>query len=126
MIDKRMKAYKAEKIQCESRLSELKLKEYSWINEEKVADYLRICREALLSGDPKAQRKIIETFVDKIIIYPDRIDTSLKINIKFETERGKAGGGEGNRTPVRRRIDKSLYRLIPRFKSRRLHSRGQD
>lgn len=94
MIDKRMKAYKAEKIQCESRLSELKLKEYSWINEEKVADYLRICREALLSGDPKAQRKIIETFVDKIIIYPDRIDLSLKVDMKFVTERDKAGGGE--------------------------------
>lgn len=89
-----MKAYKAEKIQCESRLNELKLKEYSWINEEKVADYLRICRESLLSVDPKSQRKIIETFVDKIIIYPDRIDLSLKVDMKFETESDKAGGGE--------------------------------
>jgi len=126
LISRRMKTYKEEMLQCENRVAELKATEYSWLDSEKIINYLKYCREALLSEDPKAKRKIIETFVDKIIIYPDRIDLSLKVDMKFETERGKVGGGEGNRTPVRRHIDKSLYRFIPCFGSRRFHSQGQD
>ncbi|ADL07220.1 hypothetical protein [Thermosediminibacter oceani] len=81
-------------IQCDNRLAELKAAKYSWLDSEKIINYLKHCKESPLSDNPKAKRKIIETFVDKIIIHPDRIDTSLKINIKFETERGNLGGGE--------------------------------
>jgi len=106
LISRRMKTYKEEMIQCENRLAELKAAEYSWLNSEKIINYLKHCRESLLSDDPNAKRKIIETFVDKIIIYPDRIDTSLKINIKFETERGKVGGGEPYLTIFKKDIER--------------------
>jgi len=36
------------------------------------------------------------------------------------------GGGEGTRTPVRRYINKSVYRFIPQFRSYLLCSWGLD
>jgi len=48
-------------------------------------------------NDNTLKRKVIETFVDKIKIYPDRIDLNFKVCMTTNPslERGKIGGGEG-------------------------------
>lgn len=61
--------------------------------------------ENLENEDPQAKRKVIETFVHKIIIYVDRIEVTYKVepcNTANHADSVKVGGGEGNRTPVRK------------------------
>lgn len=50
---------------------------------------------------PEDQKRIIQTYVVKVIVYNDRIDTYTIVDFD--------GGGEGSRTPVRNHILKNFY-----------------
>jgi site-specific DNA recombinase len=86
----RMSQYKLESSQYQQRLSELSSTDYSWVNRENIAAYIQKSKEILLTGEPQEKRKVIETYVDKVIIYPDRIDIEFKINMDSDI----GGGGE--------------------------------
>ena len=99
-----MDKLKQEKSSIESSLYELKAKNYDWLDKNMVTKYILNFKQDLISDDDKLKRKVIETFVDKIKIYPERIDLNFKICMTTNPslERGNNGGGEGCRTPVRK------------------------
>jgi site-specific DNA recombinase len=47
------------------------------------------------------QKRIIQTYVQKVVVHDDRIDTDTIVNF--------IGGGEGSRTPVRNHFHKNFY-----------------
>ncbi|MBZ9689828.1 zinc ribbon domain-containing protein [Clostridium estertheticum] len=59
--------------------SELDNKDYSWLDENKIKKFLLASMENLEVEDPEVKRKVIETFVHRIIIYVDRIDVIFKV-----------------------------------------------
>jgi site-specific DNA recombinase len=117
IIKDKMDKLKHEKAQLESRLHEIQFKSYDWVDEDKIYQFLMRSKENLLSGDNLLKRKVNETFIDKIKIYPNRIDSNIKVAMLSspDTERGKTGGGEGNRTPVRNHIHSSFSGCILYF-----------
>ncbi len=85
--------------------AELANKDYSWLDENKIKKFLLASMENLEVEDPEVKRKVIETFVHRIIIYVDRIDVTFKVepsDSNKNTDSDKVGGGEGCRTPVRK------------------------
>lgn len=52
--------------------------------------FLEEHRDNLYSADHVKQRKTIETFVEKVVVFPDRFECVFRI----ESVRGKGGGGE--------------------------------
>lgn len=109
-VKSKMSTLKEEKLALEEKASRLQFKSYDWLDEEKVERYILKSKQDLLSNDDKLKRKVIETFVDKIKIYPDRIDLTFKIcmTTNSQVERGLNGGGEGCRTPVRKQTYLSI------------------
>ena len=92
--------------------SELENKDYSWLDENKIKKFLLASKESLKAEDPEVKRKVIETFVHKILIYTDRIDVTYKVepsNGNKNMDSDKVGGGEGCRTPVRRQQHLGIY-----------------
>ncbi|MDI6601120.1 MAG: hypothetical protein QME46_04990 [Thermoanaerobacteraceae bacterium] len=67
--------------------------DYSWVTEETIINYFQKSKEILLTGEPEKKRDVIKNFVDRIIIYPDKINIVFKINLM---DSDKVGGGEGN------------------------------
>lgn len=47
--------------------SELEIKDYSWLDKNKTKKFLLASMENLEDEDPKAKRKVIETFIHKVI-----------------------------------------------------------
>ena len=104
IVKSKMNKLKEEKSLIESRMEELQIQNYDWLDAEKVTKYILKFKENLLSNDNTLKRKVVETFVDNIKIYPDRIDLNFKICMTTnpKVERDINGGGEGCRTPVRK------------------------
>ena len=69
-----------------SRKAEMEIHDYSWVSKEKIMLYLYAMKENLNSGEHDKQRKVIETFVEKIIIYNDRIEAFFKIDSLFHSD----------------------------------------
>ena len=59
--------------------SELENKNYSWLDEKKIKKFLSASMENLKPEDPIVKRKVIETFVHRIITYVDHIDVIYKV-----------------------------------------------
>lgn len=57
---------------------------------ERIKKYLRSQRRCLENADPKTAQRMVETFVDKIIVFKDRFDLVLRV------DSDNAGGGEGS------------------------------
>lgn len=77
--------------------SELKNKDYSWLDEIKIKKFLLSSMENLENEDSEVKRKVIETFVHKIIISVDRIDVTYKVepsSSNKNVDSDKVGGGE--------------------------------
>lgn len=90
IVKNKMDKLKQEKDLIESKLYELQVKSYDWLNEDKVTKYILKFKQDLISNDDNLKRKVIETFVDKIKICPDRIDLNFKIcmTTNSQMERG--------------------------------------
>jgi site-specific DNA recombinase len=67
--------------------------------EEKIRKYLQKDAD-IKNKSPEKQKRIIQTYVKKVIVYENTIDINTIVTL--------AGGGEGNRTPVRRCINESF------------------
>lgn len=65
------------------------------ISEEEIKSYLVSFRGGLDSQDPEIKRKTIETFVEKVMVFPDRFESHFKIDKVWD----RVGGDKGIRTP---------------------------
>lgn len=85
-IDKNLFAHrtnelKAQLEEVENRIAEVESKNFDWLTEKVVRTYLLNLKENLANIDnldPLELRKVIETYVDEIIIYPDEIKVYLR------------------------------------------------
>ncbi len=98
------------------RIEQLDRKSKEHVNKNKIKSFLIFSKNNLNNGNDDMKRKIIEIFVDKIIIWNHKIDITLKISpLKQFVESGKFGGGEGSRTPVRKQKRLSISECSPYF-----------
>jgi hypothetical protein len=100
-ITKSMFEEKSEEItkelkEIKSKLVQIQYQDYNWIDEEKIQGYLLASKMWLMSDDVELQRKVIDVFVDKIYIYPDRIELYLNTEMNITT----AGGVPGHAPPL--------------------------
>ena len=61
----------------------------------------------------KEKATLVNAFVESIAVGHD---DKLQVRLNFKTDRDVDAGGEGNRTPVRNHILKSLYGCICLFR----------
>ncbi len=72
-----------------------KLKSAS-LDRSMVVAYLEKDIAALKSKNPDDLKKIIQTYIEKVVIYEEHVEVRLVLFVHT------IGGGEGNRTPVQR------------------------
>ena len=95
---------------CIDKINEIQSANLDWINKEKIKLFLEHSKNSLDSQDYNVKLKIIDTFVDQVIIFDKKINIKFKLDFYSTTsESGKVGGGEGSRTPVRNHILKNFY-----------------
>lgn len=96
---------------CIDKIEQLKENDLNWVDGKKIKLFLIHSKNSLEDADNLVKRKVIETFVDKIIIQDSKISVTFKIDIypTKKVESGKFGGGEGSRTPVRNHLHKNFY-----------------
>jgi len=92
------------------RIDYLELKDYNSYDKSMIESMLYSYLEKLEDSNDKVKRKVIETFVDKVIIEPDRI----LLEFKFDPTNGsdRCGGGEPPLTlsePISRKEFDALY-----------------
>jgi len=76
---------------------QLENKDYSWLNEKKIKKFLLASMENLEDEDPEVKRKVIETFVHRVIIYADHIVVTYKVEPSESNktmDSDMVGGGE--------------------------------
>ena len=93
------------------KIDKLKTSNIDWIDNKKIKLFLIHSRNSLNSEDNDVKRKVIETFVNKIIIQNNKINVIFKIDFySTNMESGKVGGGEGS--PIVTTIPRNdLFRL---------------
>lgn len=57
------------------------LPDTSFITEEKIRQYLFKDKEVLEAGDPHKIKQILPTYINKIIVYRDRIKAHFRLSI---------------------------------------------
>lgn len=57
------------------------LPDTSFITEEKIRQYLFKDKEVLEAGDPHKIKQILPTYINKIIVYRDRIEAHFRLSI---------------------------------------------
>lgn len=77
---------------CKDKIAYIEsLSETTELTEKQMYDYIMKDRD-VKKKSPEAQKRIIQTYVEKVVIFNDRVDIHLIVN--------KSGADEGNRTPV--------------------------
>lgn len=91
----------AKKANLSIKLEEAKLQSQMHTpTEEMIRRYLQKDAD-IKNKSPEEQKRIIQSYIHKIIVYDNRIDIDKIVTF--------AGGDEGNRTPVRNCILKNVY-----------------
>lgn len=82
---------------CIDKINEIRSANFEWINKEKIRLFLIHSRNSLDSQDFNVKLKVINTFVDKVIIFDKKIKAKFKLDFYSTTwESDKVGGGEGS------------------------------
>lgn len=76
------------------------------LSKEKIAAYLTKDAD-IKEKSPEEQKKIIQTYIKRVTIYENKIDIETIVTLN--------GGGDGNRTRVRKSIPKTFYECSPGF-----------
>ena len=104
-----LKSLETQKATLEVRLQEWQLRfNQNPLKEEMIIDLLHQYKETLMN-DPQVSRKIIGEFIEKIIVNKDNIETHFKMSVLL------VGGGEGSRTPVRKRTRITFFERSQQF-----------
>ncbi|MGI1692065.1 hypothetical protein [Thermoanaerobacter uzonensis] len=71
-----------QKAEIEVRIKEMNnLPDTSFITEEKIRQYLLKDKEVLEAGDPHRIKQILPTYINKIIVYRDRIEAHFRLSV---------------------------------------------
>ena len=71
-----------QKAEIEVRIKEMNsLPDTSFITEEKIIQYLLKDKEVLEAGDPHKIKQILPTYINKIIVYRDRIEAHFRLSV---------------------------------------------
>lgn len=71
-----------QKAEIEVRIKEMNsLPDTSFITEEKIRQYLLKDKEVLEAGDPHKIKQILPTYINKIIVYRDRIEAHFRLSV---------------------------------------------
>lgn len=57
------------------------LPDTSIITEYKIKEYLMKDKEVLVAGDQRKIKAILPTYINKIIVFPDRVEANFKISV---------------------------------------------
>ena len=100
-MKEKMDELEAKKANLSIKLEEAKLQSQMHTpTEEMIRRYLQKDAD-IKNKSPEEQKRIIQAYVKKVIVYENTIDIDKIVDL--------AGGGEGSRTPVRKQTSKSLY-----------------
>jgi site-specific DNA recombinase len=106
VVGPRLNVLAKEKETFETRLYEIENSSQVILDKDKIITHLGITKQVISDReDLESCKKIVDMYVEKVTIYDDRIEVLLKI----EPDAYNAGGGEGNRTPVRKNTHKNFY-----------------
>ncbi len=95
-IVEKIKSLEIEKASVQARLHEFSLRQMQTsITEDKIVNYLLHYQKDLLD-DPKVCKRVVEEFVESVIVKKDTIEIAFKVSVVSN------GGGGGSRTPVRK------------------------
>lgn len=70
-----------QKAYIQSRLYEIERHEDITLTKEMIQAYLEKDKQAILSGDLQACKKVLPTYVEKVLVYDDHVDVILKLDI---------------------------------------------
>lgn len=71
-----------QKVEIEIRLKEINSSPHtSFVTEAKIREYLLKDKEVLEAGDPQKIKQILLTRINKITVYPDRIEAHFRLSI---------------------------------------------
>lgn len=88
-IVEQLKSLEREKATLENRLQEwLRKQEQNLITEEQIIAHLQKYRSLILSKDEIACKRLIEEFVEKVLVKTDTVETTFKVSVLL------TGGGE--------------------------------
>ncbi len=91
-----------EKAQVSTMISDIRSKMLCpSIDKNMIIKYLQKDAEALENKNPDDIKKLIQTYVEKVLVHQDYVDITLIVHTN--------GGGEGSRTPVRNHFLKNFY-----------------
>lgn len=99
------------------------IQRYNEIDSETIYAILKRKKDSLFSTDEDEKKKVLQEYVERIIINPSRDINSLDIKITYRVFNG---GGEGTCTPVSKSCHESIYACSLLFKFHLLVSRRQD
>jgi len=116
MVSTKMAELKESLTQIETQIEQNRIAILSVSHLEEIRKMLVSFRAAFDETDPMILKTAIDTFVQKVLIYYDDVKVIFKINIPPTPpeKRGvsdKVGGGEGSRTPVRKPVHRTFYKL---------------
>ncbi len=120
ILAKKMSELKDQLTVLEDRIQQNRASNITVSQFENIKNMLLSFRTSFDETDPTILKTAIEAFVKKVIVYQDDIQVILKINIPPTSPtnggnvRGKVGGGEGSRTPVRKPVHRTFYKLSKR------------
>jgi len=72
---------------------QIEQRNYSWINEGEIKKFLTSSRDRLESKDKFVQRKVIETYVNELVIYKDKFEVDYLIRIDKTDNCDTTGSG---------------------------------
>lgn len=100
-LDDKSDQLKKEAESINARLLQLNYSDFDNLDNNRIKQYLIDMRDKLDDADDNVKRTIIDAMIDKIIIYPDEVKVTYKIDplnttskTKSSLTQGKVGGGE--------------------------------
>ncbi|MDI3478550.1 MAG: site-specific recombinase, partial [Thermoanaerobacterium sp.] len=81
-LDAKLTELEQQKAGVETRIKELEMKpDISIITEDKIKEYLIKDKEVLVAGDQRKIKAILPTYINKIIVFPDRVEANFKLSV---------------------------------------------
>ncbi len=83
------------------------------LSDDAIYAILNKQKDSLFSADEEEKKRVLQEYVDRIVINPSKDINSLDVEITYRVFNG---GGEGTCTPVSKSCHKSIYACILHFK----------